>query len=136
MKITIHYLVRGESEPRALEVAPTDYFEPVEPGESLEAGGVPLLDHARDYLGGIEVAWTEVIVESAAGSSSIREEYSPTGRVAFWHRSDSDGYREIGLTSQQAPDVIEIARLVASEGGWKVSYWGRITRNADGTESE
>lgn len=136
VRVTIRYFVRGNSQPASVDVAPEDYFEPVREGESFEDMGIPRLDHAREYLDQRDLAWTEVTVEGATGSSTIREEFSATGLTTMWQRTDSDGYREIGLVSQQKPNVVEIVRLVRSGESFAVGSWRRISSAEDGTEAD
>ncbi len=138
MNITIRYLERGQPEPTSLNLAPVDYFDPLDPGENWEDDGVPRFNHAVDYLPtGLDLAWTELEESADAGLTRTREVISADHLVTHWHRTDPGGSEELCICSQLSPDTTHITRLCrgASEP-WQLAFISVITDLPDGSQRE
>jgi hypothetical protein len=138
MDVTIRYLQRGHSRPVTLVLSPSDYLDPVDPGESLETDGIPRFSHAREYLPlGIDVEWTELTDARGASVTRVREVFSSDGRVSHWHRTDPDGGEELCVSSQLSAQSTHIVRMVHMPSGeWEQLFNVVIADHADGTQIE
>lgn len=138
MVVTIRYLRRGHSCPETLVLSPSDYLDPVDPGECLETDGIPRFSHAREYLPlGVDAEWTELTDARGTTVTRIREVFSADGRVSHWHRRDPDGGEELCVSSQLSARSTHIVRLVrVSSTEWEQVFNVIIADNADGTQTE
>lgn len=145
MKITIHYKHANVDVPLERELTPDEYFL-AEPGLEMNWDqGVPIHDHAIDYLPepAESIEWTRLVVDDQARNRhlEITETFWNGGlnRVIERLDSGSDSYNEI-ILDMRAPGTSgtsqEIVRLVRRDGRLEPCYHGFLTLNEDGAETE
>jgi len=83
MLIRIRYQGRGEATPREIEISPDDYFDPLNPGETLSVRSVPRLSNTHEYTAypAEQLAWT--VMEITNGSEFWRS--GPSCSTACGH---------------------------------------------------
>jgi hypothetical protein len=138
MTITLIYLVRGGDRPSSMCIDPHEYFDPLEPGESWKADGVPRYSHAHEYLSDqLDLEWTELEAPLDSRLRRVREVFSPDGRVTYWHCVEQNGYEELCISSQVAPSTVHITRLHRQPSQpWVLSISSLITDLPDGSQEE
>jgi hypothetical protein len=139
MRIEIIYQTRDGTAPVRLSLTPEAYFDPLGPGETYEADGVPRYNHTWQYLD-VPPSRLKWSLEGRAGTgddAKIRTQYLDGGRSWMTHRSDPDGSEELIHFNQLSEDRCHIVRTLKTEqGGWAVHYNAVIEKAADGSERE
>jgi len=137
MNVTILYLQRGHSHPEVLALTPSEYLDPVEPGEVLEADGIERFPHARQYLPpGLDIEWTELTDTRGESVTRVREFFSADGLVSHWHRKDPDGGEELCVSSQLTPHSTHVVRVLRQPStDWIQLFNVIIFDHPDGTQT-
>ena len=138
MKITFRYLRRNHTDVETLELSPSDYMDPLDPGDTFEANGIPRFAHARLYLPqDLAVAWTEVSVARASGVTRIFEWFADNDAVEHWQRTDPDGDEELCISSRLDSSSWHIVRLRRTRTSqWRQAFNSVVHDHADGSQSE
>jgi hypothetical protein len=105
MKIQIRYQLRGETTPRALDLSPQEYFDSLQPGESLSIRSAPrLLDtYQYTYHQASELFWTVVEVTEDESFWRVRTQLMDGMRAIMHHSQQSDGTEEIIHATELGP---------------------------------
>jgi hypothetical protein len=145
IKITIEYKDMSGSEWKVLEITPDEYFDYDFVDDDLSWESVPLFDNAYEYLP-IErkmIQMTKLII--------IDEQNEITRKIfeSFWDEGNSrvsevieegTGTRRheliLDVLFSKKSNVTQIFRCHKEDGVFKPSYFGLITENDDGTETE
>jgi hypothetical protein len=139
VEIQIVYQTWEGAEPIRLLVSPEDYFDPLAPGETYEADGIPRYNHTWEYLPvpRHELKWS---VERRRGTwfdTTFFTQYLEGGRTWMNHRIDPDGYEEMIHHTQLSEDRCQIMRTCRTPNGvWAVSLNSVIVDLADGSQEE
>lgn len=140
MKIEIHYRLRGEDVPRSVVLAPEEYCDPLQPGETHDRHGVAQFDHAVDYLDhpAREVEWTRLeVTREGVGRTVTTSRFAADGASNLWQRRDPDGGQEMCLDLLAGPGRHLVARLrLDANGDWVPGYTGVIEELPDGSQTE
>jgi hypothetical protein len=97
MDIRIRYQRRDEATPRVLELSPEEYFDPLDPGETLSVRSVPRLLDTYQYTPhpAEELRWTIVEITDGATFWRVRTQFLDGMRALMHHSQESDGSEEI-----------------------------------------
>lgn len=139
MNIQIAYQTWDDAEPVWLTLTPEEYFDPLEPGETYEAHGVPRFNHTWQYLAvpRDRLKWSLERRQGTHDDTTFRTQYMDGGRSWMYHRLDPDGYEEIIHNTQFTDDRCHIMRTCRVAGGnWVVSLNSLIRDLADGSQDE
>src|SRR5262245_17978296 len=97
MEIEILYQTWESDSPVKVSLAPRDYYDPIEAGETYQEHAIPKYNHTWDYLG-VPREMLKWSCERRSGTSSdttIVTQYLDGGRSWMTHRFDPDGYEEM-----------------------------------------
>jgi hypothetical protein len=139
MNIQIAYQTWDGTEPVWLTLTPEEYFDPLEPGETYEANGVPRFNHTWHYLPvpRERLKWSLERRQGTGDDTTFRTQYMGGGQSWMNHRLDPDGYEEIIHATQIAEDRCHIIRTCRVPGGqWAVSLNSVIRDSPDGSQEE
>jgi hypothetical protein len=139
MNISITYLLTSEQELRTVLLAPAEYFDPIEDGESYETHGVERFQNAYQYLEVpvADIRWTLLDIRRGSSWTRIRTQLLAGAESMLTHREDSDGYEEIIHTTQINQTDSHITRTCKRiEKSWCVWYDAIITDHLDGSQTE
>src|SRR5688572_19076776 len=118
MDIRIRYQRRDEATPRVLELSPEEYFDPLNPGETLSVRSVPwLLDTYQDPSHRVEELGRTVL-EITDGAAFWRVQTQSIDRMrSLMHQSQqSDGSEEIIHQTELGPLCWHIIRTLKEAG--------------------
>ena len=118
MEIRIRYQRRDEVTARVLELSPEDYFDPLNPGETLSVRSVPRLLDTWEYTPHRpeELRW--IVVEITDGESfwRVRTQLIDGMRVLMHHFQESDGSEEIIHSTELGPCCWHTIRTLKQAG--------------------
>ncbi len=118
MQIRIRYQRRDEATPHELELSPEEYFDPLDPGETLSVRSVPRFDNGHEYTPypADELAWTVIYIEDGAAFWRIRTQLLDGMRSLMHHTQDSDGSEEIIHSTEIDSRCWHIVRTLKETG--------------------
>jgi hypothetical protein len=118
MEIHIRYLLRNEATPRVLELSPEDYFDPLDPGETLSIRSVPRLLDPYQYTPhrADELCWTVVEVTDRESFWRVRTQLIDGKRVFMHHSQESDGSEELIHSTDLGPLCWHTIRTLKQPG--------------------
>jgi len=121
--IRIRYLRRDETSPRVLELTPNEYFDPLDPGETLSVRSVEKHWNAHAYTPHTpdELRWT--ILEITEGSTfwRVRTQLLDGMRSLMHHSQEADGSEEIIHSTELGPGCWHSIRTLRLPGkAWAV----------------
>ncbi len=122
-----------------MSLTPEEYFDPLDPGETYEAHGVPRFNHTWEYLPvhRSRLKWSTERRQGTADDTTFRTQYMSAGRSWMNHRLDPDGYEEIIHYTRLADDRCHIIRTFRMpNGAWVVSLNSVISDLPNGTQEE
>jgi hypothetical protein len=140
MEIEIVYQTWDGGRPVRLTLAPEEYFDPVEPGKTYEANGIPrhnetwqYLDLPRDRL-----KWSSERRSGTWFDTTFTTQYMNGGDSWLTHRADPDGYEEMIHVTQLDDRTCHIIRTVKtlSTGRWAVCLNSVVYDRDDGSQGE
>jgi hypothetical protein len=123
MEIRIRYQRRDETTPRLLELAPEDYFDPLNPGETLSVRSVPRLLDTYQYTPhrADELCWTEVEITDGDSFWRVRSQLIDGMRVLMHHVQTSQGSEEIIHATELGPLCWHTIRTLKQPGkSWAI----------------
>src|SRR4051794_15335724 len=123
MDIRIRYQRRDEATPRVLELLPQDYFDPLDPGETLSVRSVPRLLDTYEYTPhrAEELRWTVVEITDGAAFWRVRTQLLDGMRSLMHHSQESDGSEEIIHQTELGPNCWHTTRTLKQPGkAWTV----------------
>src|SRR5262249_33987142 len=94
MEIQITYQTWESDEPVRMRLAPEDYFDPVEPGETYEENGIAKYNETWEYLSvpRASLKWSSERRSGTWFDTTFATQYMNGGRSWLTHRADPDGY--------------------------------------------
>lgn len=118
MRIRIRYQRRDEVTPREMELSPEDYFDPLNPGETLSVRSVPRLLSTHEYTSypADQLAWTVVEITDGPKLWRIRTQLLDGIRSHMHHSQDSDGSEEIIHQTEISPGCWHTVRTLKQSG--------------------
>ena len=118
MEIRIHYQRRDEATPRVLELSPEDYFDPLNPGETLSVRSVPRLLDAYQYTShrAEELCWTVLEITNGVEFWRVRTQLLDGKRSLMHHLQVSDGSEEIIHSTELGPQCWHTTRTLKEPG--------------------
>jgi hypothetical protein len=118
MNIRIHYQRRDEANPRLLELSPEDYFDPLNPGETLSVRSVPRLLHTYQYTPcrADELRWTVVEITDGESFWRVRTQLIDGIRTLMHHSEQADGSEEIIHSTELGPLCSHTIRTLKQPG--------------------
>ena len=118
MEIRIRYQRRDEATPRVLELMPEDYFDPLNPGETLSVRSVPRLLDAYQYTPhrAEELLWTVVEVTDGESFWRVRTQLLDGMRSLMHHSQQADGSEEIIHATELGPLCWHTTRTLKQAG--------------------
>jgi hypothetical protein len=122
-----------------LVLSPSDYFDPLEPGENYQTHGVPRHNHTWQYLNVPlnRLKWSMERRRGTGDDTTFRTQYMDGGRTWMTHRLNPDGYEEIIHYTQLSDNLCHTIRTWRTPGGaWVVSLNSVIRNLPDGSEEE
>lgn len=138
VKITISY--KKHDEPvEVITLAPEEYFDALEEGETFEEHSVPKFNYAKDYLNVSDknLEWTEIKILGTTEDRTIRTDFYNAGKSFMSQRNDVDGYQEIIVVTTLSETNSHIVRIHKENNSiWQINYNGIIEDLADGTQRE
>ncbi len=118
MQISIRYLRCDEATPRVLELSPEEYFDPLNPGETLSVQSVPRLLDTYQYTPhrADELRWTVVKITDGAAFWQVRTQLLDGMRSLMHHSQASDGSEEIIHQTELGPNCWHTVRTLKQAG--------------------
>jgi hypothetical protein len=123
MEIRIRYQLRTEPTPRLLELSPEDYFDPLDPGQTLSVRSIPRLLDTYQYTPyrADELCWTVVEICDGASFWRVRTQLLDGMRSLMHHSQQSDGSEEIIHATELGPQCWHTIRTLKQPGrSWAV----------------
>jgi hypothetical protein len=123
MEIRIRYQRRDEATQRVLELSPEDYFDPLNPGETLSVRSVPRLLDTYQYTPhrADELLWTVVEITDGKSFWRVRTQLIDGMRSLMHHSQRSDGSEEIIHSTELGPFCWHTIRTLKQAGqAWAV----------------
>ncbi len=118
MDIRIRYQRLDEATPRFLELSPSEYFDPLDPGEILSVRSVPRLLETYQYTPhkAEELRWTVVEIKDGADFWHVRTQFLNGMRSLMHHSQQSDGTEEIIHQTELSPRCWHTIRTLKQAG--------------------
>jgi hypothetical protein len=140
MELEIVYQTWDSDTPLKLRLAPEDYFDPVEPGETYEDNGIPRYNETWHYLDvpRERLKWSSERRSGTWFDTTFLTQYLDGGRSWLTHRVDPDGYEEMIHVTQldhRTCHILRTVKLVAAVR-WAVCLNSVIVDQEDGSQTE
>jgi hypothetical protein len=118
MEIRIRFQRRDEATPRVLELSPEDYFDPLNPGETLSVKSVPRLLDTYQYTThrAEELCWTVVDISDGESFWRVRTQLIDGMHALMHHTQQSDGSEEIIHATKLGPFCWHTFRTLKQPG--------------------
>jgi hypothetical protein len=124
VNIRLAYQLWGSDDVVWITLTPEKYFDPLEPGETYEADGVPRYNHTWRYLSvpRERLKWSLERREGTRNDTTFRTQYMAGGKTWMTHRIDPDGFEELIHYTQISATCCHIVRTRRRPtGAWTVS---------------
>jgi hypothetical protein len=118
MQVRIRYQRRDEATPREIDLSPDEYFDPLDPGETLSVRSVPRLLDTHEYTphSADQLAWTVVEIADGVEFWRVRTQLLDGMRSLMHHTHDSDGSEEIIHQTEISPACWHTVRILKQSG--------------------
>jgi hypothetical protein len=118
MRVRITYQRRDETTPRALELSPDEYFDPLDEGEVLSVRSVSIHQDAFAYTGhrSEELWWTVLEITDGRASWHVRTQLLDGLRSLMTHSREADGSEEIIHQTELRPQCWHTIRTLREPG--------------------
>jgi hypothetical protein len=138
VKIQLAYQLWGSDNIAWVTLTPEQYFDPLEPGETYEADGIPRYNHTWQYLSvpRERLKWSLERREGTGDDTTFRTQYMAGGKTWMNHRLDPDGFEELIHCTQISATCCHIVRTRRGPtGAWTVSLIS-VIRDLPGGKQE
>jgi hypothetical protein len=138
MSITISFQRRDSAVGEKQILAPEEFFDPLDAGETFEKDGVPRFNHDWYYLNlsPIDLAWSKLEVEVGTRLRTVYTEYFADGDAIVVFVREPSGWQEIIASTKINERQMHILRVHRSEDAWRTNTNVVVTTHPDGTQSE
>jgi hypothetical protein len=118
MRVRIRYQRRDEATAREIEMSPEEYFDPLNPGETISVRSVPKLLNTYEYTlhSADQLAWTVVEITDGLEFWRVRTQLVDGMRSLMHHSQDSDGSEEIIHQTELIPSCWHTIRILKQAG--------------------
>lgn len=118
MEIEIRYQLRGETQSRRLTLTPEQYFVPLPAGEPLTIRSTPRKLDVYEYtpFPATQLDWTCLEIKDNGAFWRIRTQFLDGARSMLEHTLDSDGREELIQSTELAPSVSHVVRILKEPG--------------------
>ena len=130
--IKLEWQTVGSKEIHAIGIAPDQYFDPVEAGETFAEHGIPKHDYPIDYLSlsSRKVSWITLIVSGTTDDFSQKTIYYGKGSSLLNHRVCKSGYEEIIVETTLPNNCTHLVRIHKTDSNFFEQNTNLFTENS------